>query len=156
MNYNQFINQKVTNYKGEKGYIISFDKDRVIVQLNNGQALYKPDVAFKNKALVFDDDKYNHFINNDIVAQDKAKEAYEKKIQKITKEAIRINNMSAKKFVELRNKDWFLKGLFGGDFEYPPFVELKKKFPHSRVRTFAETMNARWNRTSIMYDEYRY
>ena len=154
MNYNEFINQKVTNFKGEKGYIVSFNQERVTVQLNDRQALYKPDVAFKNKALIFDDDKYNHLINNDLVEQDKAKEAYEKKIQKVTKEAIKINNMSTKKFVELRKKDALLKRYFGDDFDYPPFVELKKRFPHARVRTFLEAMSAKWNRRSIMYDEY--
>lgn len=156
MNYNQFINQKVTSFKGEKGRIISFDQERVVVQINDRQALYKPNVAFKNKALIFDNDKYNHLINNDLVEQDKAKEAYEKKIQKVTKEAIKITKMSSKKFVELRKKDALLKRYFGDDFDYPPFVELKKRFPHARVRSFYEQIKARWNRLSVMYDEYHY
>jgi len=156
MNYEQLINQKVTNYKGEKGYIVSFDQERVVVQLSDKQACYKPDIAFKNKALVFDDDKYNHLINEDIVAQDAAKEAYEKKIQKVTEEAIKINNISAQKYVELRDKDRILKSFFGDDFDYPPFIELKKKFPHARSRDWLEALSAKWERECAMRDGYYY
>ena len=111
MNYELFINQKVTNYKGQKGYIVSFDQERVTVQLDNEQVIYKPDIAFKNKALVFDEERFNQLMNSGLEQQDAEAEAYKKKIEKINKEAIKINAMSSKQFIELREKDATLKKL---------------------------------------------
>ena len=154
MNYELFINQKVTNYKGQKGYIVSFDQERVTVQLDNEQVIYKPDVAFKNKALVFDDEHLNQLMNSGLEHQEQEAEAYKKKIEKINKEAIKINAMSSKKFIELREKDATLKKLFGNDFDYPPFIALKKKFPHSKQRDAYDSLCAKWNRQSAINDRF--
>lgn len=154
MNYELFINQKVTNYKGQNGYIVSFDQERVTVQLDNEQVIYKPDVAFKNKALVFDDERFNQLMNSGLEQQDADAEAYKKKIEKINKEAIKINAMSSKKFIELREKDATLKKLFGNDFDYPPFIALKKKFPHSKQRDTYDSLCAKWNRQSAINDRF--
>ncbi len=154
MNYEAYINQKVTNYKGQKGYIVSFDQERVTVQLDNEQVIYKPDVAFKNKALVFDEERLNQLMNSGLEQQDAEAEAYKKKIEKINKEAIKINAMSSKKFIELREKDATLKKLFGNDFDYPPFIALKKKFPHSKQRDTYDSLCAKWNRQSAINDRF--
>ena len=78
MNYEKFINQKVTNYKGQKGHIVSINQERVTVQLEDGQAIYKPDIAFKNKALVFDDDNLNQIMNGGLNEQDALEEEHKK------------------------------------------------------------------------------
>ena len=154
MNYEKFINQKVTNYKGQKGYIVSFNQERVTVQLEDGQAIYKPDIAFKNKALVFDDDKFNQIMSGDLKEQDALEKEHKKKIEKINAEAIKINVMSSKKYAELRHKDAILKNLFGDDFDYPPFIALKKKFPHSKQKTVYEKLCARWDRQAAINDRF--
>lgn len=152
MNYEKYINQKVTNYKGQKGYIVSFDQERVTVQLDNEQVIYKPDIAFKNKALVFDDEHLNQLMSSGLEHQEQEIQAYKKKIEKINEEAIKINSMSSKKFLELRTKDRILKSLFGDDFDYPPFIALKKKFPHSKQRTMFESLFAECNRRAAIND----
>ena len=152
MNYETYINQKVTNYKGQKGYIVSFDQERVTVQLDNEQVIYKPDIAFKNKALVFDDERLNQLMSSGLEHQEQEIEAHKKKIEKINEEAIKINSMSSKKFLELRTKDRILKSLFGDDFDYPPFIALKKKFPHSKQRTSFENLFAECNRRAAIND----
>ena len=152
MNYEIFINQKVTNYKGQKGYIVSFDQERVTVQLDNEQVIYKPDIAFKNKALVFDDECLNQLMSSGLEHQEQELEAHKKKIEKINEEAIKINAMSSKKFLELRTKDRILKSLFGDDFDYPPFIALKKKFPHSKQRTWFESLFVECNRRAAIND----
>lgn len=154
MNYELFVNQKVTNYKGQRGYIVSFDQERVTVQLDNEQVIYKPDVAFKNKALVFDEERFNQLMNSGLEHQEQEAEAYKKKIEKINKEAIKINAMSSKQFIELREKDATLKKLFGNDFDYPPFIALKKKFPHSKQRDTYDSLCAKWNRQSAINDRF--
>ena len=154
MNYEQFINQQVTNYKGEKGYVVSFEKERVIIQIGDKQVMYKPDVAFKNKALVFDNDRLNQLVNADIEQQEVEQITYQKKIEKIHSEAIKINNMSAKKYVELQRKEATLKGLFGADFVYPPFQILKKKFPHAKKKNPIEAIFAKWDRYYMMNDNH--
>ena len=154
MNYESFINQKITNYKGQRGHIVSFDQERVTVQLGNEQVIYKPDIAFKNKALVFDDERFNQLMNSGLEQQDAEAEAYKKKIEKINKEAIKVNVMSSKKFLELKRKNDTLKNLFGSDFDYPPFLALKKKFPQSKQRDAYENLIARWNRQAAINDRY--
>lgn len=154
MNYEAYINQKVTNYKGQKGYIVSFDQERVTVQLDNEQIIYKPDIAFKNKALVFDDDRLNQLMSSGLEHQEQEAEEYKKKIEKINKEAIKINVMSSEKFIELRRKDSILKSLFGKDFDYPPFVALKKKFPHSKQRDAFDSLYASLNRQAAINDRF--
>ena len=154
MNYEKFVNQKVTNYKGQKGHIVSINQERVTVQLEDGQAIYKPDIAFKNKALVFDDDNLNQIMNGDLNEQDALEEEHTKKIEKINAEAIKINAMSSKKYIELRNKDATLKKLFGNDFNYPPFVALKKKFPHAKQRDTYEKLCAKWTRQAAINDRF--
>lgn len=154
MNYEEYINQKVTNYKGQKGYIVSFDQERVTVQLDNEQVIYKPDVAFKNKALVFDDESLNQLMSSGLEHQEQEAEAYKKKIEKINKEAIKINAMSSKQFIELRKKDNILKSLFGDDFDYPPFIALKKKFPQSKQRDAYDSLCAKWYRQSAINDRF--
>lgn len=132
MNYEQFVNQQVTNYKGQTGTIISFNKERVFVRYDDIETSYNPDVAFKNKALIFVKDELNNLINSDIKERDQASIAYQQKIDKIHQEAVKRNKMASDKYIELEKKEMLLKRLFGSDFIYPPFAELKKKFPHAK------------------------
>lgn len=141
MNYEQFINKQIINYKGETGTVVSFDKEHIVVSQGDKQVTYKPDIAFKNKALVFKDDELNILVNKDLEEQDKASTVYQQRIDKINKEAIKRNKMASDKYIELEKKENALKRLFGDDFVYPPFTALKKKFPHAkRTKTKIELM----------------
>lgn len=132
MNYQLFINQQVKDYKGETGYVVAFDKDHIVIQQGGEQITCNPDIAFKRKALVFLDDKYNDLVNGDMADRDNASIIYQQKIDKINKEAIKRNKMASDKYIELEKKDKALKRLFGYDFVYPPFALLKKRFPHAK------------------------
>ena len=139
MNYQQFINQTVIDYRGQEGSVISLDSDKVVVQHSNEQVTYKTDIAFKNKALIFKNDELNNLINEDLDDREKASIIHQEKIDKINKEAIKRNKMASDKYIELEKKEKALKWLFGDDFVYPPFEALKKKFPHAkRKKTWIE------------------
>lgn len=141
MDYQLFINQQVNDYKGESGYVVSFDKDHIVVQQNGELITYNPDIAFKKKALVFVDNEFNDLVNKDMNDRDNALVLYQQKMDKINKEAIKRNKMASDKYIELEKKEKALKRLFGQDFVYPPFALLKKKFPHAkRKKTWIELM----------------
>ena len=132
MNYQQFINQQITDYQGKSGYVVSFNEDRIVINQNDEHITFNPDIAFKNKALIFVNQEYNNLVNKDMDERIQAATLHQQKIDKINKEAIKRNKMASDKYIVLERKEKALKRLFGDDFIYPPFTIFKRKFPHSK------------------------
>ena len=141
MNNEQYINQLVIDYKGEKASIVSLDDEHVVIKQNNELITYNTQIAFKNKALVFVNEELNKLMHQQLNAANEIVVATQQKLEKTNKEAIKRNAMAHKKYCELEKKEKYLRKLFGHDFIYPPFVEFKKKYPYiKRKKTQIELM----------------
>ena len=104
---------------------MSFDKERVTVKFNYGDKIFNPTVAFNNHFLTLLDDRLNRQLNEEIVEKEKAIiEAKEKAHQISITRNKRVND----RYKRLKKKVYILHQLFGKDFIYPPFEELKKKY----------------------------
>ena len=66
MNNEQYINQLVIDYKGEKASIVSLDDEHVVIKQNNELITYNTQIAFKNKALVFVNEELNKLMHQQL------------------------------------------------------------------------------------------
>ena len=50
MNKEQFLNKEIINKNNERGLVVSFDDEHIVIKYENEERTYCPDVAFKNKS----------------------------------------------------------------------------------------------------------
>lgn len=125
MDYASFLNQEIINKSNELGVVTSFDKERIKVRFKDREASFNPQVAFKNKFLTFKSQELNALAEFEFVAKEEEKAKAQEVAQKVAMDRYKKVN---KRFQELKRKVRVLKVLFGNDFIYPPFEELKKQY----------------------------
>jgi len=133
-NYDQFINQKIINSSRIEGLVVALTNERITIEFSNERKIFKPDLAFKSSSIKFVDETLNEAMMAIINGENKKEEEHKAMLNKINEEAKKRNRRACDRYIELEKKDCELKRLFGQDFNYPPFEEFKKKFPHSKRR----------------------
>lgn len=111
-------------------YSLFINKDNVVIAYPSGIKTYKQALAFKNNFLKFKDENLNSLINEDqtnLQIEIKQKEESLIKAQVDYKNRAKVIN---RRYKELKSKQYMLRQLFGGDFDYPPYKEFKKKYNH--------------------------
>lgn len=129
MNYEKYLNQEVENGQLGRGHIVSFDNEYIVIQYKSEKKTYKPDLAFKNKAISLVDEVLNQEINQHYLEVAKKTSQEEEKINKINKQVIKKNINAYALFEKIADKYEVLKSLFGEDVYYPPYHEFRKKYP---------------------------
>ena len=124
MNNQSFIDKEVVNKHGQRGTVIAFDEQRIVVKYPGEEKSYNPDVAFKNKFLSFVDESLNCSIDEDIQAKEKRRQELSDLDKAILQQYKRIHEERAR----LESKNRTMRRLFGDDFVYPPYVEFVKKY----------------------------
>ncbi len=130
MNRNMFLNKEVINKNNEKGLVLFFDEEYLIVKYENEQKKYSKDIALKNKYLVFVDESINKQIEQDLLNKEERKIEHEELISNNHQAVVLRNKKIISFYNKLYFKTRFLKTLFGKDFKYPPFIKFKKKYKY--------------------------
>ena len=130
MNREQFVNKEIVNKDNQKGIVVSFDENLLVVRYEKEQKTYSPDIAFKSKYLSFLDEGLNKLIDEYI--SNKEQEESEKEQTRIRNHSLAIarNKRVSEGYAKLSAKNDVLHHLFGKDFEYPPFVKFMKQYRH--------------------------
>ena len=128
VNYSEFINQRIINKNGESGEVVFFSEDHITVRYPTGEKTYNPEVAMKNGFLLFADEKYQQLYNDELENKEMLKKNREEVVRKIDADRPtkikRVNKLNEQYEQKIR----ILRGLFGSDFVYPPYVEFLKKY----------------------------
>ena len=128
MNKEQFLNKEIINKNNERGLVVSFDNERIVIKYENKEITYCPDVAFKNEFLSFLDSSLNLLINEDLSIKEELKLQHEKEAEDNHKTVINRSKKINKLYKKISAKNATLQSLFGRDFKYPPFIEFEKKY----------------------------
>ena len=128
MNKEQFLNKEIINKNNERGLVVSFDDEHIVIKYENEERTYCPDVAFKNKFLSFLDSTLNILIEEDLNQKEEQRLQHEKEVadnhRKVVNRSKKINEL----YKKISAKNNTLQSLFGRDFQYPPFIEFEKKY----------------------------
>ena len=128
MNKEQFLNKEIINKNNEKGLVVFFDDDHIIIKYQTEEKTYFPEVAFKNKFLSFLDSALNILIGEDLNQKEEQRLQREKEVadnhRKVVNRSKKINEL----YKKISAKNNALQSLFGRDFQYPPFIEFEKKY----------------------------
>ena len=127
MKFERFINKEVINKNNEKGLVISFDDDYVVVRYTDEEKTYSYEIVFKNKFLTFVDDKLNQTIERDLLSKEQQKTKQLEQITKFRKNVIKRNKRIRETFYRLSAKKSYLQTIFGYDFIYPPYSDFVRK-----------------------------
>ena len=126
--YTEFLNKEVINTNNERGEVIAFDKDYIVVKYSDSTKTYNSELPFKNKFLSFLDNRLNKLIEEDLenkeIKQKEKDDEIKKSHQKVIIRRQKINELNQK--IELKYRQ--LKKLFGPDFIYPPYVAFKEAY----------------------------
>ena len=128
MNKEQFLNKEVINKNNERGLVISFDDEYIVIKYENKEITYCPDIAFKNKFLSFLDCSLNLLIDEDLSIKEELKLRREKEEE--DNRRIFINRLKKvnELYKKISAKNAVLQSLFGRDFKYPPLIKFEKKY----------------------------
>ncbi len=130
MNKEQFLNKEIINKNNDVGVVISFDDEHIVVKYQNEEKTYCPDVAFKNKYLSFLDDSLNYLVDKELLNKEESEQLHEKVAQNNHKIAVNRLKKINELYKKMSMKNQVMKCLFGGDFQYPPFIEFVKKYKY--------------------------
>ena len=125
MDYKFLIGQEVLTKNQERGQIVSFEKERITVRFKDGEKIFNKEVDFSKQFLTLLDEKLNHQLNEEYR---KNKEETIKQVEVAHQVSITRNKRVNARYQRLKKKVYILKQLFGKDFIYPPFEELKKQY----------------------------
>ena len=125
---NTLINQEVLNSNSEKGIVISFDEEHIIIKYPNKEATYVTDIVLKNGFITFINPQLNKLVEE--YKESKKQEELDKQAikEKIEENAIELRKRINEMYKKLYYKNGIMKALFGYDFLYPPYNEFKKKY----------------------------
>ena len=130
MNKEQFLNKEIINKNNEKGVVIFFDDEHIVVKYQNEEKTYNPTVAFKNKFLSFLDKSLNLLIDKELFNKEESKVQQEQVAQNNHKIAINRYKKINEHYKKIARKYSIMQSLFGSDFRYPPFFEFLKKYKY--------------------------
>ena len=125
MDYASFLNHEIVNKNNEVGVVISFNKERITVRFKDRESSFNPQVAFTNKFLFFKEQKLNELVENEFITKEEEKAKVHEAVQK---KALNVYKKVNSRFQRLKYKVRVLKALFGDDFIYPPYEELKEQY----------------------------
>lgn len=128
MNKEQFLNKEIINKNNERGLVVSFDDEHIVIKYENEEITYCPDVAFKNKYLSFLDCSLNLLINEDLSFKEELKFQHEKEAENNRRIVINRSKKINDLYKKISAKNTTLQSLFGRDFQYPPLIEFEKKY----------------------------
>ena len=128
MNKEQFLNKEIVNKNNEKGVVIFFDDEHIVVKYQNEEKTYNPTVAFKNKYLSFLDNSLNLLIDKNLLNKEESKLQYEQTAKNNHKIAINRYKKINEHYKKISSKNRVMQALFGSDFKYPPFYAFVKKY----------------------------
>ena len=128
MNKEQFLNKEIINKNNEKGLVVFFDDEHIVIKYQTEEKTYFPEVAFKKKFLSFLDSTLNILIEEDLNQKEEQRLQHEKDVadnhRKVVNRSKKINEL----YKKISAKNNTLQSLFGRDFQYPPFIEFEKKY----------------------------
>ena len=127
MNKEQFLNKEIINKNNERGLVVSFDDEHIVIKYKNEERTYCPDIAFKNKFLSFLDNSLNLSIDEDLSIKEELILQHEKEAEANRKIVINRSKKINELYKKISAKNATLQSLFGRDFQYPPLVEFEKK-----------------------------
>ena len=128
MNCQQFLHKEVINKNNEKGQVLSFDENHIVIKYTQVEKTYNPDIAFKNGFLTFIDESLNNIFLNKVSENIKTQEEEQKLFKKNHEIVAQRHREILKAYRKLKKKNEVMKTLFGGDFVYPPYAEFMKKY----------------------------
>ena len=130
MNYNKFLNQPVMNKAGEKGVVVSFNKDHIVVKYDTCEKTYSTEITFKNKFIFFFDGELQDIIDENVKKKENEDQRKEKEFADNHKRVVDLSKRVNARYTELAKKNYVLLHLFGIDFVYPPYHEFVKKYKY--------------------------
>ena len=148
MNREQFLNKEIINKDNERGYVISFDNEHIIVKYQNEEITYSADGVFEIRYLSFTDENLNLLIEEYLSSKNQLDQQREKEVEDNHKIAITRYKKVNELYEKLFNKNRVMKALFGRDFIYPPFAEFEKKYRWyiAKSSVFKSYLNETYNR----------
>lgn len=128
MNKEQFLNKEIINKNSQRGFVMSFDEEHIVIKYEDEQKTYSTDVVFKNRFISFLDKNLNILIEEELANKEHQEMIRKHQIAKNDEIAITRNNRVNEQYDKLYMKNCLLQTLFGCDFLYPPFVKFAKKY----------------------------
>ena len=126
--YKKYVNKPIINQNNENGVVLSFDRDRIVIQYASTEKAYSPKVAFNTGFLKFVDIGLQQKVIQSLIDQDMSAKKEKEKIAEDKRKYLAKKKEVRKEYVRMYIKYRSLLRLFGTDFTYPPFVEMEKKY----------------------------
>ena len=128
MNKEQFLNKEIINKNNEKGLVVFFDDEHIVIKYETEEKTYFPEVAFKTKFLSFLDTTLNFLIEEDLKVKEEDRAQREKQVAENHRKSVVRTKKINELYKKISAKNSALQSLFGRDFQYPPFIEFEKKY----------------------------
>lgn len=125
---NTLINQEVLNSNGEKGIVISFDEEHIVIKYPNKEVTYVTDIILKNEFITFINPQLNKLVEEYKNSKEEEKQNKQVIKDKNEENVIELRKRINEMYKKLYYKNKMMKALFGHDFLYPPYIEFKKKY----------------------------
>lgn len=125
MNFNKFINQTITNSRGEQGVITSINDEHVIVRYGENDKKYQTKICFQS-FLKFDDDKLQQEISKFIEEINQMEKDKNQSIIKASDDAINYQKQLFEELEKYNTKEWYFHHFFGPEYEYKPKKQYKE------------------------------
>ena len=130
MNFEKFINQKITTLKNEIGVVTSFDENHIVIDLGTTQKTFKPELAFSSNYLKFQSEELNSLIKEFLSELKEKENEAQIEVQKSHDKHVYLHKKARSFYIYLENKEHYLKKFFGYDFVYPKLEVFKKEYKY--------------------------
>lgn len=130
LNYSDFINKEVINACNERGVVTSFNNNNIVIAYPNESKTYVQALAFKMHFLRFTDESLNTLIKENLATLQSEEKKNEDDLNKVDEDYKNRAEVINRRYASLKKKQYMLRQLFGGDFNYPPLKEFKEKYKH--------------------------
>ena len=125
MDFNKFINQTITNNRGEQGVITSINDEYVIARYGENDKKYQTKICFQS-FLKFDDDKLQQEISKFIEEINQMEKDRNQSIIKASDDAINYQKQLFEELEKYNTKEWYFHHFFGPEYEYKPKKQYKE------------------------------
>ena len=125
MNFNIFINQTITNSRGEQGVITSINDEYVIVRYGENDKKYQTKICFQS-FLKFDDAELQQEISKFIEEINQMEKDKNQSIIKASDDAINYQKQLYEELEKYNTKEWYFHHFFGPEYEYKPKKQYKE------------------------------
>ena len=142
MNREKFINKEIINKDNQRGIVISFDENYLVIKYEKEVKTYSSDAVFKNQYVSFLDKHLNNLIDEEMNIKKRAEILEEENIKRTNRNAVQRNKKIDEIYNRLLDKSDTLQVLFGRDFIYPPLVKFKKRYRYLLKERTHEDLSA--------------